>query len=160
MFDMLNPFSIHLRWQIVWIYLTLNHSIAEIGSLFCFSEGTVWRYIALFRQTCMLYCNRESIGQKDCSISYWKIINSKKAQESVWSLCKLSNVLQDSAINGLHLSYHATCRYPVLRHPSWLTYPYVILECGWMREEHSARIWIQLAQFGKCAGRLEGINIT
>jgi transposase len=49
--DMANPYSIEPRWRIVWIDLTLNHSVAEISALFCVSERTVWRYIALFRQT-------------------------------------------------------------------------------------------------------------
>ena len=29
----------------------LNNSVADIASLVCVSERTVWRYIALFRQT-------------------------------------------------------------------------------------------------------------
>ena len=48
---MANPYSVELRWRIVWIYLTLNYSVSEIAALFCVSERTVWRYIALFRQT-------------------------------------------------------------------------------------------------------------
>ena len=45
------PYTIDLRWRIVWIYLTQDLSVAEIASLVCVSERTVWRYIALFRQT-------------------------------------------------------------------------------------------------------------
>ena len=45
------PYSINLRWRIVWIYLTQNLPVAEIASIVCVSERTVWRYIALFRQT-------------------------------------------------------------------------------------------------------------
>ena len=45
------PYPIDLRWRIVWIYLTQNLPIDEIASLVCVSERTVWRYIALFRQT-------------------------------------------------------------------------------------------------------------
>ena len=48
---MLIPYSIDLRWQIVWIYLTQNLSVADIASLVFVSERTVWRYIALFQQT-------------------------------------------------------------------------------------------------------------
>ena len=48
---MANPYSIELRWRIIWIYLTTNYSIAEIAALFCVSERTVWRYIALFHRT-------------------------------------------------------------------------------------------------------------
>lgn len=50
-FDMPNPYSIDLRWRIVWIHLTQNLSMAEIASLVCVSERTAWRYVALFGQT-------------------------------------------------------------------------------------------------------------
>ena len=45
------PYSIDLRWRIVWIYLTQNLPVAEIPFIVCVCERTVWRYIALFRQT-------------------------------------------------------------------------------------------------------------
>lgn len=49
--DMPNPYSIDLRWRIVWIYLTQNLSVADIASLVCISEWTVWCHIALLRHT-------------------------------------------------------------------------------------------------------------
>ena len=44
-------YSIDLRWRIVSIYLTQNLSVAEIASIVCVCERTVWCYIGLFRQT-------------------------------------------------------------------------------------------------------------
>ena len=56
------PYSIDLRWRIVWIYLTQNLSVA---SLVCVSERTVWRYIALFRQTGDIEPQRRDHGPKE-----------------------------------------------------------------------------------------------
>lgn len=46
-----NPYSVDLRWRIIWVHLTRSLSAAEISTLFSVSERTVQRYIALFRQT-------------------------------------------------------------------------------------------------------------
>ena len=121
--DMANPYTIELRWRIVWIYLTLNHSVAEIAALFCVSERTVWRYIALCRQTGDVELQqrpKRMLGDLHLILTnswYLLIRNPNKAGESVWSSCKHSNYLQDSAINGLHPSSHTTCHHPALRHP-------------------------------------------
>jgi len=49
--EMPNPYSVDLRWRIVWIHLTQSLPAADIATLFCISERTVWRYIGLFHQT-------------------------------------------------------------------------------------------------------------
>lgn len=46
-----NPYSLDLRWRIVWSYLTHKRSYAEIAVLFSVSEHTVRRYIARFQIT-------------------------------------------------------------------------------------------------------------
>ena len=59
-----NPYPVDLRWRIVWIYLTQDISAAEIASLLCVSERTVWRYIALFRQTGDIEPQQREYGPK------------------------------------------------------------------------------------------------
>ena len=64
MLDMPNPYSIDLRWRIVWIYLTQNLSTAENASLVCVSERMVWPYIALFRRTGEVEPQQREYGPK------------------------------------------------------------------------------------------------
>ena len=64
MYDMANPYSIELRWHVIWTHLTTYFSIAEIAALFCVSERTVWRYIALFRQTGNIQLQQREHGPK------------------------------------------------------------------------------------------------
>ena len=45
------PYSLDLRWRIVWVYLTQNLSQSRIGLLFSVSDRTVGRVISLFNQT-------------------------------------------------------------------------------------------------------------
>ena len=45
------PYSLDLRWRIVWVYLTQNLSQSRIGLLFSISDRTVGRVISLFNQT-------------------------------------------------------------------------------------------------------------
>ena len=46
-----NPYSLDLRWRIVWSYLAHRRSYSEISVLFSVSERTVRRYIARFQNT-------------------------------------------------------------------------------------------------------------
>ena len=46
-----NPYSIDLRWRIVWAYLSQSFTTFQISELFSVSERTVRRYISLFHQT-------------------------------------------------------------------------------------------------------------
>ena len=46
-----NPYSLDLRWRIVWSYLAHKRSYSEIAVLFSVSERTVRRYIARFQIT-------------------------------------------------------------------------------------------------------------
>ena len=45
------PYSIDLRWRVVWFDLVHGFASHEIADLFCLSERTVRRYITLFHQT-------------------------------------------------------------------------------------------------------------
>ena len=45
------PYSLDLRWRIVWAYLTQSLSQSSIALLFNVSERTVRRLVALFNQT-------------------------------------------------------------------------------------------------------------
>ena len=45
------PYSTDLRWRIVWLSLTTNHTAATISELFNVSQSTVWRYTSLFQRT-------------------------------------------------------------------------------------------------------------
>ena len=45
------PFSVDLRWRIVWLSLTTDRTPANIAHIMNVSELTVWRYISLFKQT-------------------------------------------------------------------------------------------------------------
>ena len=45
------PYSVDLRWRVVWMHLAHNKSPADIAQLLCISERTVRRYLTLFYQT-------------------------------------------------------------------------------------------------------------
>ena len=45
------PYSLDLRWRIVWAYLAQGLSFSEIAEVFVVSERTVRRYVALFQAT-------------------------------------------------------------------------------------------------------------
>ena len=45
------PYSIDLRWRVVWFDLVHGFTSREIADLLCLSERTVRRYITLFHQT-------------------------------------------------------------------------------------------------------------
>lgn len=45
------PFSLDLRWRVVWLHLSTNYPPARIAHLMSVSERTVWRYISLFNHT-------------------------------------------------------------------------------------------------------------
>ena len=44
------PFSIDLRWRVVWLHLSTSYAPARIAQIMNVSERTVWRYISLFRR--------------------------------------------------------------------------------------------------------------
>lgn len=46
-----NPYSVDLRWRIVWTSLSHQLSASEVSAIFSVSESTVRRYISLFHQT-------------------------------------------------------------------------------------------------------------
>lgn len=46
-----SSFSIDLRWRIVWLHLSNNHSPARIARMLSVSKRTVWRYLSLFKRT-------------------------------------------------------------------------------------------------------------
>lgn len=46
-----NPYSIDLRWRIVWAYLGGRLSFSQIAATFAISERTVRRYVTLFHST-------------------------------------------------------------------------------------------------------------
>ena len=45
------PYSLDLRWRVVWFDFVHGFSSKEISDLLCLSERTVCRYITLFHQT-------------------------------------------------------------------------------------------------------------
>ena len=49
--NMPNPYSLDLRWRIVWAHLAHKKSYAEIAALFNVSERTIRRYVARFQIT-------------------------------------------------------------------------------------------------------------
>ena len=49
--SMPTPFSLDLRWRVVWLHLSTNYAPARIAQLMSVSERTVWRYISLFNHT-------------------------------------------------------------------------------------------------------------
>ena len=46
-----NPYSVDLRWRIIWLYLAQKLSSLRIATLLNVSERTVRRYVALFYRT-------------------------------------------------------------------------------------------------------------
>ena len=46
-----NPYSLDLRWRVVWLSLTRRYSAIEISQLLQVSEHTVRQYITMFQQT-------------------------------------------------------------------------------------------------------------
>ena len=46
-----NPYSLDLRWRIVWLALANNQSSADIAKSLCVSEKTVRRYLDKFWRT-------------------------------------------------------------------------------------------------------------
>lgn len=46
-----NPYSIDLRWRIVWAHLSQSLATTQIAELFSISESSVRRYITSFQQT-------------------------------------------------------------------------------------------------------------
>ena len=49
--SMPNPYSVDLRWRIIWLYLARKLSSLQIAALLNVSERTVRRYVALFYRT-------------------------------------------------------------------------------------------------------------
>ncbi len=45
------PYSLDLRWRVVWLYIAYQLSFVEISQQLCVSERTVRRYINMFEQT-------------------------------------------------------------------------------------------------------------
>ena len=48
---MLTPYTLELRWRVVWLNLVHGFSSHEVSELLCLSERTVRRYLTLFHQT-------------------------------------------------------------------------------------------------------------
>ena len=45
------PYTLELRWRVVWLNLVHGFSSHEVSELLCLSERTVRRYLTLFHQT-------------------------------------------------------------------------------------------------------------
>ena len=58
------PYSLDLRWRIVWAYLTHRLSYARIAVNFAMSERTVRRYVALFQMSGDVERRRRKHGPK------------------------------------------------------------------------------------------------
>ena len=46
-----NPYSVDLRWRVVWLNLVQRASTSKISWLLCLSQRTVQRYLASFHCT-------------------------------------------------------------------------------------------------------------
>ncbi len=46
-----NPYSLDLRWRIVFLNISENISVADISRLLCVSESSIRRYLRVFQQT-------------------------------------------------------------------------------------------------------------
>ena len=46
-----NPYSLDIRWRIIWSFICHRQSFADIASLFGVCERTVRRYVSLFQRT-------------------------------------------------------------------------------------------------------------
>ena len=46
-----NPYSVDLRWRVVWLNLVQRASTLKISRLLCLSQRTVQRYLVLFHRT-------------------------------------------------------------------------------------------------------------
>lgn len=46
-----NPYSVDLRWRVIWLYTAQQLSCSEISELLCVSQRSVQRFIARFEQT-------------------------------------------------------------------------------------------------------------
>ena len=45
------PYSLDLRWRVVWLYIVHQLTVMDISQQLCMSERTVRRYINMFKQT-------------------------------------------------------------------------------------------------------------
>lgn len=45
------PFSLDLRWRVVWLYLAHQLSVMDISQQLCISARTIQRYVTMFEQT-------------------------------------------------------------------------------------------------------------
>ncbi len=46
-----NPYSLDLRWRIVFLHISENISVTDISRLLCVSESSIRRYLSVFQQT-------------------------------------------------------------------------------------------------------------
>ena len=75
-----HPYSLDLRWRIIWSFICHRQSFADIASLFGVCERTVRRYVSLFQRTGdVKACQRRHgplplLGEFEQIDLYWKIL--------------------------------------------------------------------------------------
>ena len=72
------PFSIDLRWRIVWLHLSTNYAPPKIAQIMSVSEHTVWRYISLFRRTDDVQPHKRRNGPRMLMGDFEQISNERK----------------------------------------------------------------------------------
>ena len=102
----------------------MNFSIAEVAALFCVSERTVWRYIALFRQTGNIQPQLREHGPKKMlgDLEQLTLLHLILENHGIYLYeiqTKLESLFgarvstpQDTTIDGLHPPGHAMRRHP------------------------------------------------
>ena len=103
------PYAVDLRWRIVWSYLTLNSTSAEVAELFSLSERTVRRYVDLFYRT-------GDIVPKDCVHGPRKLLGNHEQLTLLHLILSRPGIylreLQDDLLHkfGVNVSPATLCR--------------------------------------------------
>ena len=73
------PYSLDLRWQIIWIALTWHASPQDTGQQLIVSERTVRRYLKMFEDTGDVKLRSRRSGPLNSSIRQLRAADAAKA---------------------------------------------------------------------------------
>ena len=103
------PYSLDLRWRIVWLSLVHGSSTAEIAQLFCISKSTVRRYLMAFRNTGEVRARNRRNGPQRLLCEFGQSLLLKYIFENPTSyLHEIQKKLNDSY--GVQVSASTICR--------------------------------------------------
>ena len=103
------PYSLDLRWRVIWVFLSQNLATAEITEIFGVCERTVRRYIDLFEQTGEVESVQASHGPKPLLDSFEQLTLLKLIlQHPGIYLKELQGKLQ--LVFGVCISMSTICR--------------------------------------------------